>query len=223
MKATRMTPLIPLGLCLYMLFAVSQAADVPLLNFSFEEAAEGPLPQPKHWQGSVGNPNTYDVTEHDAKGAADGSFALLCGNSDFAAVSQLTQTPLTPGVTYTLSAKFLPRVSRDAAAGGYWLRLLARNSANPTDAHIVSNVFGPTDELTPGEWVSKELTWTAPDVLSGVPVISNGITGAKPDGVQNLSGQYVLEVLVGGSLPSRQPDEPHAQTWIDAVQFSTSN
>lgn len=219
-------PLSLAGLSLFLLSGTLWATEVPvpLLNASFEEVEEGLLPQPKQWQAAIGYPNTYDVTEHDALGAADGKMALLCAVSDYAAVSQLTSTPLIPGASYKLSAKFLPRVSKEAQSGGFWLRMLVRNTANPADAHIVANVAGGAETLSPGEWTAKNISWTAPAALDAVPIISSGITGMKPDASKDLSsGSYVLEVLVGSSFPLRNPEETTLfQTWIDSVTFTQS-
>lgn len=198
--------------------------QVAILNPGFEEGGEG-MP-PKSWQPAVGNPNAYAVSEHDGLGAAAGRAALLCATSaDYAAVSQATAVRLVPGATYKLSAQLLSRDAANVEPGGYWLRLLARNTANTGVAYILANEYADAGTLSPGAWVTKELTWSAPADLASVPVIADGIKGTKPETQANLAtGSYVIEVLVGCDYPNIPPDDiPRTvQTWVDDVKLTRS-
>ncbi|MBU3666593.1 MAG: hypothetical protein FGM15_12065 [Chthoniobacterales bacterium] len=197
--------------------------QVALLNAGFESNAEQEDLPPANWTPSVGHPRVYLVAARDGIEPAEGNSALLCSTGpDYAAVSQTTGARLVPGATYQLSAQFLGRAVPDVSPGGYWLRLLARNVSNPQDAVILANEFSDENGIAGGEWQKKALTWKAPDDLASVPSISQGITGTQPDGTANLSaGNYAIEVLVGGSFPTRKEGDPRVlQTWIDDVKLT---
>ena len=221
MIVPRIISIFPFLLSLCSLMAAPE--QVAMLNPGFEEGGEGA--PPKGWLPAVGNPN-YAVSEHDGLGAAAGRAALLCATSgDYAAVSQATAVRLVPGATYKLSAQFLSRAAANVEPGGYWLRLVVRNTANLGEAYILANEYADAGTLSPGTWVTKELTWSAPADLSSVPVIADGIKGTKPDTQANLAtGSYAIDVLVGCNYPNIPPDDiPRTvQTWVDDVKLTRS-
>ena len=218
----RIISIFPFLLSLCSLMAAPE--QVAILNPGFEEGGEDA--PPKSWQLAVGTPKTYVVSGHDGIDAAGGRSALLCATSiDYAAVSQTSAAQLIPGATYKLSAQFLSRVAANVEPGGYWMRLVARNTANPGVGYILANEYADASTLSPGAWVTRELTWSAPTDLALVPVIADGIKGTKPDTQADLAtGSYAIELLVGCKYPNIPPDDiPRiVQTWVDDVKLIRS-
>lgn len=204
----------------------AEEGTVALKNPGFEEGM-GNDRLPSFWIGAVGQPHAYFIAEVDPVRASEGEFAVLCSSDpSHGAISQWTGLDLAPGKTYTLSAELMSRVAPGVEPGGFWLRVLARNRANPAQAYVLKNVVGGPEMLSAGEWVTQQIQWTAPPDLHAVPIISDGMSGQKPDGVADLSGAiFGLEVLVGGNYPHRikNADFPFQQTWIDDVEISTSS
>lgn len=194
-----------------------------LKNPGFEEGSASDR-LPSFWLGSVGQPHVYFMAEVDPVDASEGESAVLCSSDpSHGAISQLTEFDLAPGSTYKISADLFSRVAPGVEPGGFWFRLLARNRANPAQAYILQNVVGTPETLSAGEWVSKQIEWTAPSDLRSVPTISDGLSGGKPDGMADLSSAiYGLEILIGGNYPQKAKniDLPFQQTWIDNVKFS---
>ena len=90
---------------------------------------------------------------------------------------------------------------------------------------ILANEYADASTLSPGAWVTRELTWSAPTDLALVPVIADGIKGTKPDTQADLAtGSYAIELLVGCNYPNIPPDDiPRiVQTWVDDVKLIRS-
>ena len=217
MKATVTYVAILVGAAILALPSNVQADPLPVANYSFENTYYDPTTfstgySPYDWtRWAPDSHMCYSVdvpaTEQGVP-APDGTRAMLVsgdaqgGAKDWARY-QITANPLQANAVYTLTASYMRRMNTAANWGGYWLSILASDGTN---TYILANNFGGAGSSGPdvpprGVPFDVSVQVTIGGDLSSVPVIST-VTGTVPDAVADLSsGQYKIDVLVGGNYP----------------------
>lgn len=188
--------------CLGILFVLAGAALAQVQNPSFEDTSGW---DKTNAQRSF-KPDGATPPRSGERVALVGSW----GNGAGQYMTQTTEMAIEPGVKYTLSAWFAPRldVPGETHFGGIQLRIIARCEKGRYAVALLREKPNPTT------WEKHSLVFEAPLDLTQVPEL-HGITGAATGKKVDITGA-TIEILVGKFIGY---GDAYYQTCIDDVKL----